>query len=445
MANGSTPPPSSDTTPPTVSITAPASGSTVSGTSVTVSATASDNVGAAGVQFKLDGANLGTEDTSGPYSISWNTTTVSNGTHTLTAIARDAAGNQTTSAVVSVTVNNGVSDTTPPTVSVTAPATGSTVSATVTVSAAASDNIGVAGGQFKLDGANLGAEITVAPYSASWNTTAVSDGIHTLTAVARDAAGNQRTSAAVSITVGNNTTPTVSIMAPITNSTVSSSVPISATASDSVGIAGVQFQVDGTNWGAEVTSPPYTMSWNTSKVSNGSHILTALARDNAGKRKISSGVPVRVRNRIRRRFLTTTFTIAGSGGRSFFTGAGSLLTDNASAATSTSDPLQIGYAGVQMDSDPSDPSGFAILSGRVGGVLVGEASVPAASTMSSGRVYASINGPINTGIAFANPNDEEAVISFYFTDGSGNNFGQGSFSLGANLQISRFLSQAPFY
>src|SRR3989449_1933727 len=541
MANGSTPPPSSDTTPPTVSITAPASGSTVSGTSVTVSATASDNVGAAGLQFKLDGANLGTEDTSGPCSISWNTTTVSNGTHTLTAIARDAAGNQTTSAVVSVTVNNGVSDTTPPTVSVTAPATGSTVSATVTVSAAASDNIGVAGVQFKMDGTNygaedtsapystswnttttsngihtltaiardaagnqttsavvsvtvnngvsdttpptvsvtgpadgstvsatitvsaaasdnigvagvqfkmdgtnLGAEITVAPYSASWNTTAVSDGIHTLTAVARDAAGNQRTSAAVSITVGNNTTPTVSIMAPITNSTVSSSVPISATASDSVGIAGVQFQVDGTNWGAEVTSPPYTMSWNTSKVSNGSHILTALARDNAGKRKISSGVPVRVRNRIRRRFLTTTFTIAGSGGRSFFTGAGSLLTDNASAATSTSDPLQIGYAGVQMDSDPSDPSGFAILSGRVGGVLVGEASVPAASTMSSGRVYASINGRINTGIAFANPNDEEAVISFYFTDGSGNNFGQGSFSLGANLQISRFLSQAPF-
>src|SRR5438132_11869854 len=209
------------------------------------------------------------------------------------------------------------------------------VSGTLTVSATESDNVGVVGVQFQLDGANLGAEVTVAPYSTSLNTTTVTDGTHTLTAVARDAAGNPTTSAAVSVTVGNNATPTVSILTPTINSALSSTVPVSATASDSVGIAGVQFQVDGTNWGAEVTSPPYTMSWNTSKVSNGSHILTALARDNAGKRKISSGVPVRVRNRIRRRSLTTTFTIAGTGGRSFFTGTGSLLTDNASAATST--------------------------------------------------------------------------------------------------------------
>src|SRR5439155_5270472 len=63
-----------DTTPPTVSITAPASSSTVSGNAVTVSATASDNVVVAGVQFRLDGANLGAEDTVSPFSISWNTT-----------------------------------------------------------------------------------------------------------------------------------------------------------------------------------------------------------------------------------------------------------------------------------------------------------------------------------------------------------------------------------
>ena len=65
-----------DTTAPTVSLTAPADGATVSGT-VTLSATATDNVGVAGVQFKLDGTNLGAEDTSSPYSVSWNTTTVS--------------------------------------------------------------------------------------------------------------------------------------------------------------------------------------------------------------------------------------------------------------------------------------------------------------------------------------------------------------------------------
>ena len=97
----------SDNTPPTVSITAPANGATVSGTAVTVAATASDNVGVAGVQFKLDGTtNLGAEDTTSPYSVAWNSTTATNGSHTLTEVARDTAGNMATSAGVSVTVNN---------------------------------------------------------------------------------------------------------------------------------------------------------------------------------------------------------------------------------------------------------------------------------------------------------------------------------------------------
>lgn len=96
----------SDTTPPTVSLTAPSAGATVSGSSATLSANASDNVGVAGVQFKVDGNNAGSEDTSAPYSTTWDSTTVSNGTHTITAVASDAAGNTTTSSSVSVTVNN---------------------------------------------------------------------------------------------------------------------------------------------------------------------------------------------------------------------------------------------------------------------------------------------------------------------------------------------------
>src|SRR5439155_114487 len=106
MANGSTPPPSSDTTPPTVSITVPTSGSPVSGTSVNVSATASDNTGVAGVQFTLDGANLGTELTAGPWAVQWNTLTAINGAHTLTAVVRDAAGNTATASPVTVQVSN---------------------------------------------------------------------------------------------------------------------------------------------------------------------------------------------------------------------------------------------------------------------------------------------------------------------------------------------------
>src|SRR5437870_771108 len=100
--------PSGDTTPPTVSVTAPVSGATVSGSAATVSATASDNVGVAGVQFTLDGTPLGAERTSAPYAVSWDTTTASNGSHTLRAVARDAAGNQTPSAGVPVTVSNSV-------------------------------------------------------------------------------------------------------------------------------------------------------------------------------------------------------------------------------------------------------------------------------------------------------------------------------------------------
>ncbi|MBS3100565.1 hypothetical protein J4204_00345 [Candidatus Woesearchaeota archaeon] len=93
-----------DTTPPTISITTPTSGSNVSG-SVTVSANASDNLGVSGVQFKLDGANLGAEDTAYPYSILWNTTTTTNGARILTAIAKDAVGNNATSSII-VAVSN---------------------------------------------------------------------------------------------------------------------------------------------------------------------------------------------------------------------------------------------------------------------------------------------------------------------------------------------------
>jgi hypothetical protein len=97
--------PSPDNTPPTVSITSPASGATVSGT-INVTASASDDRGVADVQFFLDGA-FRADDTTAPYSVPWDTTTASNGSHTLTAVARDTSGNSTTSAPVTVTVSNG--------------------------------------------------------------------------------------------------------------------------------------------------------------------------------------------------------------------------------------------------------------------------------------------------------------------------------------------------
>jgi hypothetical protein len=69
-----------------------------------VIATATDNAGVAGVQFQLDGANLGSEVKSAPYTVNWDTTSATVGSHTLTAVARDPSGNKQTSAPVKVSV-----------------------------------------------------------------------------------------------------------------------------------------------------------------------------------------------------------------------------------------------------------------------------------------------------------------------------------------------------
>jgi hypothetical protein len=110
--------------------------------------------------------------------------------------SRDAAGNLGLSGDLTFTTLEG----SPPAVAITAPAPGAIVSGTILVTASASDNVGVVGVQFRVDGAPLGAEDMAAPYAVSWNTASAA-GSPVLTAVARDAANNQRTSSPVSVTV----------------------------------------------------------------------------------------------------------------------------------------------------------------------------------------------------------------------------------------------------
>ena len=196
------PPPPPDTTAPGVSLYSPAHRATVSGVT-TISASSWDNVGVVGVQFKVDGSPLGAEDRSAPYTIAWDTVAAADGTHTLTAEARDSRGNRkTSSAIFAIVSNDTTPDTTAPVVSLTSPLNGSTVGGTSTVAASASDNIGVKGVRFELDGLSLGAEDVTAPYSVAWNTVAGANGSHTVTAFARDAAGNT-SSATVTVTVVN--------------------------------------------------------------------------------------------------------------------------------------------------------------------------------------------------------------------------------------------------
>ena len=282
-----------DTTPPWATITAPVSGATVSGTT-TITANAGDNVAVAGVQFQLDGNNLGAEVMTAPYSISWNTATAAAGAHNLTAIAYDTSGNTGTSATVPVTV---ALDTTPPTVAITNPANGATVSGTTTITANAGDNVAVAGVQFQLDGANLGSEVMTAPYSFAWNTTAAINGQHTLTAIAYDTSGNSATTQ-VGVTVSNTTANplTVTVTSPANGATVIGTVNLTATATDTASaVAGVQFLVDGVNMGSEVTVAPYTINWDSTTVPDGIHTIFAKARDAAGNTNTSS-VSVNVTN-----------------------------------------------------------------------------------------------------------------------------------------------------
>jgi hypothetical protein len=185
-----------DNAAPTVSFTAPAANADVRGT-VTLTANASDDGAVASVAFSANGAPVATVTTA-PYQAPWSTTAYANGTKvTLTAVATDGAGLQST-ATETVTVDNS-----PPTVNVTAPTAGATVAGSIPLSATAADvGSSVVKVDFLVDGTVVGTS-TTSPYSVMWNTASVPNGSHTVAARATDGAGNVTTSAGVSVTVSN--------------------------------------------------------------------------------------------------------------------------------------------------------------------------------------------------------------------------------------------------
>src|SRR5882672_10888297 len=166
--------------------------------------------GVVGTSVTISGASFGAVQ--GTSTVKFNGVTATPSSWSAASIAAPVPAGSTTGNVV-VTVggvaSNGVgftvqSDTTPPVVSITAPANNAAVSATITLTATATDpDSAVSLLQFLVDGTNTGAPLTSAPYSVSLDTTTLSNGTHTLTAVAQDPAGNQGTSAAVTITVSN--------------------------------------------------------------------------------------------------------------------------------------------------------------------------------------------------------------------------------------------------
>src|ERR1051325_708904 len=183
-----------DMTPPIVAFVSPTNGATVSGNlSITISA--SDNAVLSSVTLTIDGAAAGI-DTSAPYTFTWNTINVANGTHTFAATALDASGNSS-SVTLSVLVSN-VLDTIAPTIQITSPGDGTKVTSNVSVTVNTSDNVAVTKVELYVDG-RLKAVSTAAPFTTKWNTTKVAKGLHTLFCKSYDAAGNTGMSPLVSV------------------------------------------------------------------------------------------------------------------------------------------------------------------------------------------------------------------------------------------------------
>ncbi|MBS0174759.1 MAG: beta-propeller fold lactonase family protein, partial [Nitrospira sp.] len=228
------------TAPPAVSITLPAPGASLSGASVPLSATATAATGLtiANVKFFVDNANpiTATPGAGNTYTATLNSTSLTNGLHALTAVATDSAGASTTSLPVNVTVNN-----TGTSVSITLPAAGASVSGSavpLSATAIAGTGLNITAVQFFVDNANpvnasSGGGNT---YTATLNSTSLSNGAHSLTAVASDSGGHQVTSSAVAITVANGGAP------PSGTALISGYAPGSPR-NDITGFFGLQFTV----------------------------------------------------------------------------------------------------------------------------------------------------------------------------------------------------------
>lgn len=285
--------PVADTEPPTVALKSPASAQNITtAQTLELEATVSDNVGVARVEFH-DGASLLGTVTESPYTFSWALGSRLNGVHSVTAKAFDAAENVATSTPVEISVNVPDTDTTPPTVALTAPAAGAsyTSAQAVTLTASANDDVGVTRVEFFHGTTRIGNPDTTAPYSVVWNVTAAHNGSRALTAKAYDAASNSTTSMVVSVTVNISDTvlPTVALTAPAAGASYTSAqnVTVSATASDNVAVTRVEFYDGTTRIGNPDTTSPYSVTWAVSSAQNGSRTLTARAYDAAGNVRTS--------------------------------------------------------------------------------------------------------------------------------------------------------------
>ena len=207
---------------------------------------------------------------------------------------------------VGVKVTEAEKDTILPSVTIKSPSNHGTVSGTVAITASANDNAAVNNVEYSVDSGpwNDMAHGTGDIYSALWDTTGVPDGQHTISVKATDTSSNVNTDS-ITVTVNNDdnggeidsTPPMVSITSPTDNTEVKSSVSITVTATDNVGISKVEYQIDSGTFHtmAHTYGDIYTGTWDTTQNSNGDYTITVRAADTSGNKKADS-VKVKVVN-----------------------------------------------------------------------------------------------------------------------------------------------------
>ncbi|MEK6736440.1 MAG: S8 family serine peptidase, partial [Pseudomonadota bacterium] len=205
------------------------------------------------------------------------------------------AGRVSASAAVAAALASISKDTQAPAVSIASP-TGGKISGIVPINVSYSDNVGVTRIELRLNGQTIITD-NQSPFAFSWDTTTVVDGDYNLTAHAFDAAGNQGNSASVTVTVSNNATtdsqaPTISITSP-TGGSVSGTTSVNVSTSDNVSVTQVELYVNGVKVLTN-TQSPFTFSWNTTNLTEGTYTLTTKAFDAAGNSGSSNTVSVTV-------------------------------------------------------------------------------------------------------------------------------------------------------
>ena len=248
----------------------------------------SDGYGIRQVQFQIDGADAGapvtSPDTPGgyTYSATLDLSALAPGSHTLTDVATDNAGNTTTSAPVTFTIGLQALA-----VTITEPPNYSFGVGVMDVTTSIVGGVAPYSAQLLVDGAASGAPVTSAPYTLSWNTTGLGEGQHTLAVRVTDALGHTTTSSTLTETV-DNTAPTGVMYAPPPGDRNDGPTTFQVHASDAHGVHSVQFTVDGTAVGPLLTAPDagelylYSIVFDTSTLAAGTHSVSAIVIDNAG-------------------------------------------------------------------------------------------------------------------------------------------------------------------